>query len=242
MDPRPGIVGRRLEGVKRILAVSGGKGGIGKSSIASVLALWLAGQGLKVGLLDLDFSGPSDHVFLGAEGLFPSEDKGLIPPDFHGLKFMSIVYFSGNNPTALRGHDISNAIIEMLAVTIWDDLDFLIMDMPPGISDATLDVVRLIDRLEYLVVTIPSRMAREVGRKELRVLQELNIPVVGVIENMRRVKDPATDSDLEAFGVPVLGRIRFDGALEDALGDPRRLLETRFAKAVGRMARNLTAS
>jgi hypothetical protein len=74
------------------------------------------------------------------------------------------------------------------------------------------------------------------------VLQELNIPVVGVIENMRRVKDPASDSDLEDFGVPVLGRIKFDAALEDALGDPGRLLETRFAKAVGRMARNLTVS
>ena len=186
MDPRPSVIAKRLAGVKRIIAVSGSKGGIGKSSIATSLALNLSEKGYKVGLFDLDMNGPSDHVILGVPDMFPVEDKGLIAPEFHGLRFMSIIYFTGNSPTALRGNDISNAIAELLAVTLWHDLDFMILDMPPGIGDATLDVIRLIRRMEYLLVTIPSRVAVQAVKKEIGLLRQLDIPVIGLIENMCR--------------------------------------------------------
>ena len=232
MDPRLGIINKRLENVKRIIAVSGGKGGIGKSSIASITALCLSKKGYKVGLLDLDFSGPSSHIILGIEGVYPEEEKGIIPPEIYGIRFMSIIYFTGNNPSPLRGNDVSNAIVELLAITLWGSLDVLIMDMPPGIGDAILDVIRLIKRMEFLVITTPSRLAVEVTKKELRVLTELHVPVVGVVENMKR-HDTSAGFDLaESAGVRFLGSIHFDGTLDDSIGDMERLSNTQFARQI----------
>jgi len=108
VDPRLEIIDKRLEEVKALIPVSGGKGGIGKSSVASTLALILAELGYKVGLLDLDFSGPSDHIILGRSGVQPEEEKGIIPPEVHGIRFLSIIYYAGDNPAPLRGIDISN--------------------------------------------------------------------------------------------------------------------------------------
>jgi ATP-binding protein involved in chromosome partitioning len=154
LDPRPSVIDERLKKVKRVIAVTGWKGGIGKSVTASTLALLLAKKGLKTGLLDLDFSGASAHLILGANGLFPKEKKGIEPPLFYGVKFMSVAFFSETKAVPLRGADISDAIIELLAITQWGELDFLIIDMPPGINDAALDVIRLIPRAEVLAVTI----------------------------------------------------------------------------------------
>ncbi len=142
MDPRLNIIDKRLDGIKKLIAVSGGKGGIGKSLTASVLALTLSRLGYEVGLLDLDLSAPSTHVILGIEGLYPEEEKGIVPSEVHHVKFMSIVYFTGDNPAPLRGIDISNAMLELLVVTRWGALDFLIVDMPPGVGDAMMDVIR----------------------------------------------------------------------------------------------------
>ncbi len=94
IDPRPGLISRRLEGVGEIIAVSSGKGGVGKSMVASTLALHLAETGHSVGLLDLDFTSPATHVILGIEGLFPEEEYGIIPPVAHGIMYMSIILFA----------------------------------------------------------------------------------------------------------------------------------------------------
>ncbi len=112
MDPRLSIIDERLKEVKRIIAVSGCKGGIGKSVISCALALQLSKLGYKVGLLDLDFFSPSDHMILGAKLSFPEEEKGITAPEVCGIKFMSIVYFIENKPAPFRGIDVSNAIIE----------------------------------------------------------------------------------------------------------------------------------
>ena len=185
MDPRLEIIDKRLKNIKRLIVVSGGKGGIGKSLIASTLTLTLSRSGYKVGLLDLDFCGPSAHVILGIKGIYPKEEKGIIPPEIYGIRFLSIIYYAGDNPSPLRGVDISNAIIELLAITQWGSLDFLIIDMPPGISDATLDVIRLMKRAEFLIVTTQSKVALETVKKVLKILKELRFPIIGVIENMR---------------------------------------------------------
>jgi len=232
-DPRIGIIEERLKGVNRIVAVSSGKGGVGKSLIASTLALTLARRGYEVGLFDLDFTSPSTHVILGVEGLQPREEKGIIPPQVYGLKYMSIVYYSGEYVSPLRGADVSNALIELLAITRWDNLDFLIVDMPPGISDATLDVIRLVKRIEFVVITTPSRLAFETVRKLISLLSELGIPIMGVIENMKMKESRFIQQQIEGRGIKFWGDIPFDTELEEAIGDVNKLLATQFSKKLG---------
>ena len=240
MDPRISVIDRRLEHIGRIIAVSGGKGGIGKSVTASVLALLLAKQGYLVGLLDLDVCGPSDQVILGVTGVFPEEDKGLIPPVAYGINFMTITYFAGNNPVPLRGQEVSNAIIEMLAITRWPDLDFLIIDMPPGTGDPALDVIRLIKRVEFLVVTTQSRVALAMAEKELTVFRELKVKVAGVLENMRQNEAGLAAAEaLSGFAVPFFTPVNFDRDLEAALGDGEKLLQTAFAAQLADVAKGL---
>ncbi|OPX88273.1 MAG: antiporter inner membrane protein [Pelotomaculum sp. PtaB.Bin104] len=229
MDPRLNVIDKRFEKVKRIIAVSGGKGGIGKSLTASVLALILAEQGFQVGLLDLDFCGPSGHVILGIQDVFPVEEKGLVPPVINGISFMSIIYFTGANPAPLRGSEVSNAIIELLAITQWHELDFLIIDMPPGIGDPAMDTIRLIKRVEFLVVTTRSLVALSVMKKELQVLQELGKPVLGVLENMKTSENSAVRDEATMMGASFLGSVDFDLDLENALGDMNKLKRTSFA-------------
>lgn len=232
-DPRIGIIEERLKGVNNIIAVSSGKGGVGKSLIASTLALTLARRNYKVGLFDLDFTSPSTHVILGVEGLQPKEERGIIPPQVHGLKYMSIVYYSGEYAFPLRGVDVSNALIELLAITRWNNLDFLIVDMPPGISDATLDVIRLVKRIEFVVITTPSRLAFETVRKLIDLLSELGIPIMGVIENMKMKESRFIQQQIEGRGIPFWGEIPFDTMLEEAIGDVNKLLATQFGKKLG---------
>jgi ATP-binding protein involved in chromosome partitioning len=227
-DPRPGLIGRRLREVDEIIAVSSGKGGVGKSMVASTLALHLADAGHSVGLLDLDFTSPATHVILGIDGLFPDEEYGIIPPVAHGIKYMSITHFALDKPAPLRGADVSDAIIELLAITLWGDLDRLVIDMPPGLGDATLDVIRFVEGIRFLVVTTPSKVAYETVRKQLTLLKRLRVPVIGVLENMARAPSDYISLNVENDGVPYLGVIGYDEGLEEALGDEARLKETMF--------------
>jgi len=222
IDPRPSVIEERLKGVKRIIAVTGWKGGIGKSVTASTLALLLAKKGYKAGLFDLDFAGASDHLVLGAKGLFPKEEKGLEPPVHEGVKFMSVVFFSENKAVPLRGANVSDAIIELLAITQWGELDFLVLDMPPGINDAALDVMRFAKGAEVLAVTIPSVLAHDVLARSMDLYKRLGAPVLGVLENMAPSAGPR--------------RLRRDPALERALGRPAALLKTAFARDLERAA------
>lgn len=232
MDPRIDIIDRRLGRIGRIIAVTGGKGGIGKSMVSSTLALVLADLGYRVGLFDLDFYGPSDHVILGINRVYPKEEKGIVPPEVHGIEFISIIYYAGDRPSPIRGADVSNALIELLTITRWGPLDFLVIDMPPGIGDATLDVIRFMKRNEFVIVTTQSKVALETVKKMLQVLKELSVPILGVIENMRFRKDSFVKDQLKEFSTPVLGGIDFDQNLEDAIGDAERLIKTRFAQSL----------
>lgn len=229
LDPRLSVIDTRLAGIKRLIAVSGGKGGIGKSVISSVLALTLSRMGYRVGLLDLDLSAPSTHVVLGIADVYPKEERGIVPPEVHGIAYMSIVYFTGDEPTPLRGTDISNALLELLAITQWGSLDFLIIDMPPGIGDISMDVIRWLKKAEFLVVTTASRVALETVKKVIKMLKELNMPLIGVIENMKQHESSVVNEALQEFEVPLLGAIAFDTNLEDSIGDVNRLLESEVA-------------
>ncbi|RLF99690.1 ATP-binding protein, partial [Thermococci archaeon] len=153
------------------------------------------------------------------------------PPQSHGIKFMSIIYYAGDNPSPLRGVDISNALIELLAVTLWGELDFLIIDMPPGIGDAILDVIRLIKKIEFLVITTPSKVALETVKKVLKMLKELEIQTIGVIENMK-TGESYVKKEIEKLEIPYLGEIYFDKDFENSIGDTERLLKTEFARSI----------
>jgi ATP-binding protein involved in chromosome partitioning len=235
VDPRTSVISERLAKIRRIVAVSSGKGGVGKSMVATALALSLAKEGCSVGLFDLDFTGPSTHIILGAQGVQPTEDKGIVPATVHGLEYMSLVYWVGDNPSPLRGVDVSNALIELLSFTRWGKLDFLVIDMPPGIGDAVLDLVRLVKPLEFLIVTTPSLLAFEVVKKQVALLRELDMPIVGLLENMKMDDSNAVESEAKKLGLKYLGAIPFDLQVEASIGNPEKLLGTKLGKAMSKI-------
>ena len=239
IDPRPGLIGRCLEGVDEIIAVSSGKGDVGKSMVYSTLALHLADAGHSVGLLDLDFTSPATHVILGIHDLFPEEEYGIIPPVAHGIKYMSITHFALDKPAPLRGADVSDAIIELLAVTLWGDLDRLVIDMPPGLGDATLDVIIFVEGIRFLVVTTSSKVVYETVGKQLVLLKRLRVSVIGVIENMARAPSDYVRLNVENDRVPYLGALGYDEGLEESLGEVEKLKETTFYGEASKLFSNI---
>lgn len=236
MDPRITVINERLKRINRIVAVSSGKGGVGKSLVATTLALTLARRGCKVGLFDLDFTSPSTHLIMGVKDVQPKEDRGIVPPVVKGLKYMSLIHFSGDQAAPLRGADISNALIELLAVTQWSELDFLVIDLPPGISDAVLDLIRLVKRIEFLIVTTPSRLAFETVKKQIWLLQGLKVPIIGVVENMKMNRAKNIAQETEKLRVKFLVGIPFDSKVEEAIGDVTKLRGTAIAKRIRQVA------
>ena len=232
IDPRMSIIAERLKDIRNIVAVSSGKGGVGKSLVASVLAVALADSGYKVGLFDLDFTSPSTHVILGIENVHPTEEKGIVPPEVHGIEYMSIIYYSGEFVAPLRGADVSNVLIELLSITRWGKLDYLILDMPPGIGDATLDLLRLMKSVRFLIVTTSSILAFETVKKLAGLLKDLGIPVVGVIENMKMNRSSIVGTETEKLGLRLLGEIPYDTMIEKAIGNVDLLRKTMFATKV----------
>lgn len=237
MDVRTSVINKRLQNINRIIAVASGKGGVGKSLVASSLALNLSNKGYKVGLLDIDLYGPSSHVILGVKKHgFPEEDKGILPPEINCIKFMSIVYFSEDKPSAFRGIDVTNIIIELLSITIWGELDYLIIDMPPGIGDETLDIINLIKRCEFLVITTPSKVSLAAVNKLLIILKELKLPVIGIIENMEMTKSNFVKKNILEMNLPYKDSIKYDYDLENAIGFPDKLINSRFMKDLNKIA------
>lgn len=240
MEPRPSVIQGRLSDVGRIIAVASGKGGVGKSMVASTLALRLAEQGRKVGLLDLDLYGPSSHLILGfMPDEFPEEERGILPRKIEGIKFMSLVYFSRDNPGAFRGSDVTNIILELLAITRWDELDCLVIDLPPGIGDEILDVIGYIPRAEFLVVTTPSKVSFSAVEKLLKILLEGKHPLLGVVENMAHDSGDFISRQAASLNVKYLGPLCYDPKVEEGVGNPSILLATDFAKDVSALLEKL---
>ena len=231
MDSRTSVIEKRISSIKRIISVASGKGGVGKSLVASSLSLILSKKGYKVGLLDLDLYGPSSHIILGVENYdFPKEEKGIIPPKINGINFMSIVYYTEDKPAPFRGFDITNIIIELLAIIQWGELDYLIIDMPPGLGEETLDIVRLIKKNEFLVVTTSSKVSMGTVNKLLSFLRELKIPILGVIENMKILDSNYIENSVSKMKIRYLGNISFDKNLEKSIGSTDMLQRTDFMK------------
>ena len=229
IDPRGSVIERRLAGIGRILVFGSGKGGVGKTACATVSALLLARRGLRVGLADLDFQGAAAHLFLGCLPGFPEEEGGILPPEVSpGLTLLTIASFTGNRAAPMRGADLSNALIELFCVTIWGRLDVLILDMPPGIGDQWMDLLRFVRRSECVILTRPSVVDAGVAGRLLSVLREAGMTVAGVIENMVRERDQGR----AALDGRLLARIPFCADLEDRIGRPQALLESDVAAAL----------
>ena len=176
-----------VNGVKNIIAVSSGKGGVGKSSTAVNLALALAAEGAKVGILDADIYGPSIPTMLGAEDQRPTSPDGthMAPIMKFGLATNSIGYLvTDDNAMVWRGPMASKALLQMLQETLWPDLDYLVLDMPPGTGDIQLTLAQNIPVTGAVVVTTPQDIALIDAKKGIVMFEKVDVPVLGIVENM----------------------------------------------------------
>lgn len=179
------ITRQSLPGVKHLIAVASGKGGVGKSTTAVNLALALAADGARVGMLDADLYGPSQPRLLGLSGLPETREGKLQPMLGHGLQCMSIGFLVDEEaPVIWRGPMITQALTRLLEETHWQDLDHLIVDLPPGTGDIHLTLAQRMPVSAALIVTTPQDLALLDARKGLRMFEKVNVPVLGIIENM----------------------------------------------------------
>ena len=176
-----------IPGVKNVIAVSSGKGGVGKSTVAVNLALAWAAQGARVGLLDADVYGPSQPIMLGLQGERPTsvDGKRIKPLRAHGVAAMSIGFLVDvEQPMAWRGPMVTSALNQLLADTEWGELDYLVVDMPPGTGDIQLTLAQRVPVAGAVIVTTPQDIALADARKGLRMFEKVHVPVLGIVENM----------------------------------------------------------
>jgi ATP-binding protein involved in chromosome partitioning len=257
LPDRTGIVG-----VKNIIAVSSGKGGVGKSTVAVNVAVALAQTGAKVGLLDADIYGPNDPTMLGladAQMIVRSTEKGeVLEPAFnYGIKLVSMAFLiSPDQPVIWRGPMLNGIIRQFLYQVQWGELDYLIVDMPPGTGDAQLTLAQAVPMAGVVIVTTPQTVALLDSRKGLRMFQQMNVPVIGIVENMSYFIPPdLPDKQYDIFGsgggaktalelgVPLLGcipleistRIGGDRGIPIVVAEP----ESASAMALNQIARTI---
>ena len=177
-----------MDKIKHIIAVASGKGGVGKSTTSVNLALALRANGATVGLLDADIYGPSQQIMLGiGQDTRPGQKDGqyLLPIPAHGLQTMSMGYLvTDNTPMVWRGPMVSGAVMQLLQQTLWNELDYLILDMPPGTGDIQLTIAQKVPVNGAVIVTTPQDIALLDGKKGIEMFRKVDISVLGVVENM----------------------------------------------------------
>jgi len=225
--PEAGVAAH-LNHIQRVLAVVSGKGGVGKSSVAAMLAVALRRQGKRVGVLDADITGPSIPRMFGLHSAPPMGPVGILPAETaSGIRVISINLLLPDEDEAViwRGPLIGGAIKQFWGDVVWGDLDTLVVDLPPGTSDASLTVMQSIPLNGVVLVTSPQDLAGMVVRKAARMAWHLKVPIVGLVENMAYVVCPKCGERIEVFGpsqafhtalqlgVPMLGQLPLDPQL-----------------------------
>jgi ATP-binding protein involved in chromosome partitioning len=223
-----------IPGVKRIIAVASGKGGVGKSTVASNLATALAQGGARVGLCDCDLYGPSIAMMFGSnERPLANEQDEIIPIEAHGLKLMSMGFLlEDRSPVIVRGPLATRYTQQFLRQVAWGELDYLILDLPPGTGDIQLTIVQTVAVDGVVVVTTPQEVALIDARKAVSMFSKVNVPILGIIENMAWFEcehgtrypifgDGGGVREAEALGVPLLARIPIEPPVREG-GDTGR--------------------
>jgi len=226
LDPRIDYIKKRFEKINRVIGVSSAKGGVGKSTISTFISLLLKQKGLKTGLLDLDIYGPSTHVILGVKNIKLNENYGVEPLKIDNLKYFSSIFFTDNKPFLMRGDELSDAILEILTIVNWEELDFLVIDMPPGFGEPTLDLLRLIKKIEFLIITNPSIISLETVKKLILTLKEGNYKILGLIENMKINDNNLIIDSCEELKINYLGSVPFFYDIEALFGNVDMMIES----------------
>ncbi len=260
------IKGKQIPGIQNIIAIASGKGGVGKSTVSANMAVTLAKMGFKVGLLDADIYGPSVPTMFDTEGQKPIsvevDGKNLMKPiENYGVKMLSIGYFSGANQAVVwRGPMASKALNQMIRDAAWGELDFLLIDLPPGTGDIHLSIIQEVPVTGAVIVSTPQHVALADVRKGIAMFQmeSINIPVLGLIENMAYFTPEELPENkyyifgkqgaqylAEDLGIPVLGEIPLIQSIREAgdVGRPAALQEnSKIAEIYTETARNMVES
>jgi ATP-binding protein involved in chromosome partitioning len=229
----------QLARVRHVIAVGAGKGGVGKSTVAVNLALALAGDGLRVGLLDADIYGPSLPILLGIEDgasrVRMSPEKAIVPLVAHGLPMISFGFFLGEgSPAIWRGPKVSKAVKQFARGVAWPELDVLVVDLPPGTGDIPVSLAQAVVLSGAIVVTQPPRVAAAEARKAAELFRTLEVPVLGIVESMSGAFGRGAGRTVAGdLGVPFLGEIPFD---DDIVSDGDAGVPTLVARPTGASA------
>jgi ATP-binding protein involved in chromosome partitioning len=199
--------------IKNIIAVASGKGGVGKTTVSANLAVALAQMGARVGILDADIYGPNVPIVMGVDEMPPPENNKMIPPVAHGVQIMSIGFLVPDGEALIwRGPMLHKAIQQLLTDVAWDDLDYLVVDLPPGTGDAQLSLAQLVPLTGGVIVTTPQNVALADAKRGLAAFQRLEVPILGIVENMAGDVFGIGGGERAAaqLGVPFLERIYLD--------------------------------
>ena len=209
-----------VDGVKNIIAVGAGKGGVGKTTVAVNLAIALAQCGSRVGMIDGDIYGPNVPIMLGIKTQLTTDGKKIVPAEQYGLQVISMGFMTSDDaPVIWRGPMLHGALQQFFREVRWKELDYLVVDLPPGTGDVALSLSQTVPTAGAIVVTTPQQVSLSDSRRAVRMYQKLNIPTLGIIENMSHFVCPSCshESDIfghgggqtlaESLGVPFLGRI-----------------------------------
>jgi ATP-binding protein involved in chromosome partitioning len=225
-----GMAATRIPGVRHVIAVASGKGGVGKSTIAANLAVALERTGAEVGLCDCDIYGPSISLMFGTrERPTATEENKIVPIEQYGLRLMSMGFLlDDTSPAILRGPMVTRYTQQFLRQVDWGELDYLVLDLPPGTGDIQLTIVQTVALSGAIIVTTPQEVALIDARKAATMFDKVNVPVLGLVENMSYFISPSDGKRYDIFGsgggereakrlrVPLLGRISIDIATREA--------------------------
>jgi ATP-binding protein involved in chromosome partitioning len=236
-----------IPGVKNVIAVGAGKGGVGKTTVAVNLALALARCGSRVGILDGDIYGPNVPLMLGVNQQLTTDGQRIVPAEKHGVQVISIGFLTSDDaPVIWRGPMLHGAIQQFFREVAWTDLDYLVVDMPPGTGDVALSLSQTVPVVGAVVVTTPQQVSLADSRRAVRMYQKLNIPTLGIVENMSYYACPNCHHESDIFGhgggerlaesmeVPFLGRLPIYQPIREGGDEGRPIVVSEPGSVAGR--------